>query len=170
MEPKFLAVGKVARLFGIRGQVEVIPLTDFPSRFSPGLKVFLSPPLAQTRSLTVESARLKKERIVIKFEEISTRSQADELKQKILQVPAKDTPSLPKDTYWHHQIIGLKVITVEGKLLGKVSDIYQTGGNDVYVVSKGENQILIPATKGVVKQVDLKREKMVVKPPLGLID
>lgn len=170
MKPKFLAVGKVLRSFGVRGEVEAKLLTDFPSRISSGLKLFLSSPMQETTSLTVQSIRLKKDRILIKFKGVDSRSQAEELTGKILQVPTEDALPLPEGNYWHYQIIGLEVLTVEGEVIGKVSDILQTGSNDVYVVSEGEKEVLVPATKEVIKEINLKAGKMVVKLIPGLLE
>jgi 16S rRNA processing protein RimM len=169
---ELVAVAKIKSAHGVRGKVRAISLTDFPSRFTPGLVVKISPKPPGLEELTVEVAELRNQEIILKFIGIDNRQQAESLKGLTLEVPASETVPLEKGTYWHFQIIGLEVFTTEKAYLGKIEDILTTGANDVYVVKSEESgrEILIPAIKEVVKKVDLENEVLIVSLIPGLID
>ncbi len=172
MHVEQVAVAKIKGAHGVKGKVKIILLTDFPSRFKPGLVLRISPSLPQRTELTVEAAEFTNKEIILKFIGIDSREQAGRLKGLILEVPAAETVPLDKGTYWQFQIIGLRVFTTEDVYLGKVEEILQTGANDVYVVKteKSSREILIPAIKDVVKKVDLENEVLIISPLPGLLD
>ena len=101
---------------------------------------------------------------------IDDMNEAEKCKGLFLKIDRKDAKKLPKDTYFIADLIGLQVYTQEGKLLGKVDDIFKTGANDVYVVKdeKGK-QILLPSIPDVLKQIDLENGKIIVHLIKGLI-
>lgn len=169
---KRIAVGKIKSAHGIKGEVKIISLTDFPSRFIPGLTLFISPPLPQIDKLVVEQANLQAKEIILKFEGIDSREQAESLAGCALEVSLGELVDLPAGAYWQFQVIGLKVFTANDDYLGQVSEILQTGANDVYVIksSPSDKGILIPAVKEVVKLVDTEKGVMVVEPVPGLIE
>lgn len=172
MQVKQIAVGKIKSSHGIKGEVKIACLTDFPSRFQPGLVLYLEPSLSQVESLVLEYAKTSGNVMILKFENVDNRGQADELKGRTLEVLVDDIERLPEDTYWQFQIIGLDVVTSSGVHLGKVSEILKTGANDVYTVKSLQSgkEILIPAIKDVVKKVDLEKGVLIIEPLPGLID
>jgi 16S rRNA processing protein RimM len=167
--PHFITVGKVKSPHGVCGEVRIVCLTDYPSRFQPGLQILLSPPLEYIDQLTIEKVRWHRKSLLIKFKEISSRSEAERLKGRRLVVPKEETVKLPADTFWIYEIIGLEVYTADGQVLGKIVEVLRTTGNDVYVV-KNDREYLIPATKEVVKQVDLKKGRLIIEPITGLLE
>lgn len=173
MQAEPIAVGRIKGPHGIKGEVKILSLTDFPSRFKPGLVLYISPPLGQLQWLTIESIKPKAKDIIIKFENIDTREQAESLKGRLIEVSVDELEDLPEGEYWQFQIIGLEVYTIDKVYLGRISDILQTGANDVYVVKPAESekeQILIPAVKQVVKKVDLEKGVLIVEPMPGLLE
>lgn len=109
---------------------------------------------------------------VLALDGIRTREEAEKVCGKGLYVNSVELPDLPSGEYYHHQIIGMKVITVEGRELGKVVDIISTGANDVYEVraSNGKDEILIPAIKDVVVSIDVEKKLMTIKPLVGMLN
>jgi 16S rRNA processing protein RimM len=87
-----------------------------------------------------------------------------------LLIPRSAAPTLPEGTYYHADLIGLKVVTEEGRELGRIVEILETGANDVYVVHGAGSEWLLPATKEVVRRVDLAGEMMLIRPPEGMIE
>jgi 16S rRNA processing protein RimM len=144
----------------VRGDVRVIPLTDFPQRFN-GLKKVI---LEDGKALTVEQARPNKQQFLLKFRGYDDRDKVDALRGKLLKVTREDLVELPEGHYYTFDIIGLNVFDESGEFIGVVKDILATGANDVYIAEKESGQpILIPAIKDVVKVIDLPGKRIIVK-------
>jgi 16S rRNA processing protein RimM len=170
MKPRFVAVGRISSPHGIDGSVKVISLTDFKERFQPATKFFLAPPLTSLSLLTIERVESKGDFFYVKFKEVKTREDAEELRGRYLQVPRSESPKLSKGSYWIYEIIGLKCYTLDGKYLGVVEEVMKTGSNDVYIVKKEGKEILIPAIKAVVKEVNLEEGKIIISPYPGILE
>lgn len=155
-----VTIGKVVAPHGVRGDVRIAVLSDFPERFLELDKVYL----ADGRKLNVESARFHKQIVLLKFKGLDTMDDVEPLRGQYIQVNREDAVVLPEGHYYFFDIIGLEVYTVEGDKLGTITDILQTGSNDVYVTENKEKKpILIPALKEVVKVIDIQGKKMIVK-------
>jgi len=159
-----IRIGKITGTHGLRGDVKVMPLTDFPERFFNMEKVMLGNE-TDFSVYFIEYVKNHKGYFLFKFRTIDDANSALFLKNKFLLIENEEAVKLPKDTYYIHEIIGLDVYIEDGRHIGKVLDIFRTGSNDVYVV--GENEILIPALKDIIK-IDIENNKMVVKDMPGL--
>ena len=168
-QTEWATIGKVVALFGVRGELKVRLLTDIPNRFAELDAVQLGPD--HTR-YPIESVRPHKgEMVVLKFEGIDDANAAEPLINLDLQIPVSKLAKLPADSYYQHDILGLQVFTLDERELGNIVDIIVTGSNDVYVIkTQGGQQILIPAIKDVIKQIDLIRHTMYIDPLPGLLD
>ena len=113
--------------------------------------------------------RYHKQFIVLKFAEFNDIGTAIEHKNFMVKIPETEAVELPEDHYYLHDIIDLDVLTVDGRNLGKVTDVLETGSNDVYVVKSDNEEHLIPGTKEVIQKIDLEAQEMVIKPIKGLI-
>jgi 16S rRNA processing protein RimM len=162
--PEFLIVGYILAPWGIRGEVKVEVVTDFPERFAPRKIVYLN-----TRPLEIECCHPHKQHLVVKLATIDSVEDAEKLRGQDLTIPRSELYPLPEGQYYTFQIIGLKVVTTEGKLLGRITEIMTTGSNDVYIVEGKRGEILIPATEDVVKSIDLAKGKMVIEAIEGLL-
>ncbi|HOJ76738.1 MAG TPA: ribosome maturation factor RimM [Bacillota bacterium] len=164
-----IAVGEILKAQGIKGEVKVVPLTDDPRRFGKLKRLFL-----QTndgvQELTVESYRLFRQFVLVKFKGIDDMNAANQIGRGLLLIPREERVKLPPGRYFYDQIEGLSVFTTDGQLLGTVSKILNTGSNDVYVVTDNSREILIPALKTVVKEINLNTGTMVVELPDGLLE
>ncbi len=160
MSDKMIVIGKIGAPQGVRGEVRLIPLTDFPERFKT-LKTAL---FDDGTRLEVESVRYHQQFVLLKFKGLDDRNAIEPLKNKLLQIERKDLIPLPEGHYHIFDIIGLSVYNEQEEYLGKISDVLQTGSNDVYVVEQKEKQpLLIPGLKTVVLSIDITAGKMIVK-------
>lgn len=166
---KRLEIGQIVNTFGIKGEVKVAPFTDDINRFDDLKKVYVRTK-KDLKIYKVENARYHKNMVLLKLEGINNPEEAEMLRNAFLEVDREDAVPLKEGTYFIADLIGLDVYTDDGKLLGKVDDIYNTGANDIYVV-KDElgKQILLPGIKDVIKEVDLESEKIIVHLIPGLI-
>lgn len=127
--------------------------TDFPGRFAPGAELWIE---GEQTPFTVEHSRWQKGQAVLKLNAIGDRDRADEVRGRYLRVPGTNLAALEEGEYYLFQLVGLNVVTEEGRSLGTVREVLQTGANDVYVVDTPRGELLLPAIKDVVKRVDLK--------------
>ena len=162
--PERLVVGRVTGVWGLKGHVKVESLTDNPDRFRPGARLLAGP-----RECLCEDARRQGRALVVKLHGVDTREEAADLRGAILEIPTGDAPPLPDGTYYHHQVLGLEVWTSEGCFLGRIVEILETGGNDVYVVHGPGGEALIPAIADVVVSLDLGVGRITIEPMPGLL-
>lgn len=162
----FLVVGRVLRPHGISGEVRVALDTDHPERLSPPLTVYLG---VERMPYTIERARLDRGAMLLKLEGLDSREQAGALRGLEVAIRAADATPLGPDEYYVHQIIGLQVWTVEGRRLGRVVEVLETGANDVYVVHGPTGEILIPAIRDVVLDIDLLSGRIIIRPLEGML-
>jgi 16S rRNA processing protein RimM len=151
--PEFLVVGKVRRPHGVRGDVVVEIFTDYPERLIPKKDVFLG----ETHlKLTIDRRRQHNEGLLLGFEGISSPEEAGRYRNQILSILSSETPELPEGRYFFHELLNIKVVDESEKDLGTLTEIIETGANDVYVI-KGQDgrELLLPAIPTVILNVDL---------------
>lgn len=159
----FVVVGWVQVPWGRRGQVRVRPTTDFPERFTPGLRLFL-----KGEPRTVQSVQWHRDSLLLKLSGVESRTEAEALRGWGLEVPEEEVVPLPEGSYYLFQILGLEVHTTGGERLGVVEEVLKTGSNDVYLVRGSGREVAVPALADVVVEVDLERKRMTVELPEGL--
>lgn len=175
-------IGRVIKVFGIRGEVSVEATGDDPDRFAPKSKVYLLPgeygeerpeagrKLPEPKCYTVASRRMHLGRYLLRFVETPDRNAAELLVGHDLFVDATALPALPEGTYYHFQLIGLAVHTADGKLLGTVDRVVQSGASDLYRVLGAGGEWLIPALKEFVRKVDLGARTITLQPREDLLE
>lgn len=162
-------IGRVARTHGVRGAVQIYPYGETLGVLKAGEKLFvLSSENAVERELTLVGLNAHKRGWIGQFEEVGDMDSALGLAGKELSVTRDRLPSLPEGEYYHFELLGLSVETRDGRYLGVLQSILETTSNDVYVVSDGEKELLLPAIEDVVCEVDLENRKLIVDPPEGL--
>ncbi len=173
---QMITIGKFVAPFGVKGEVKVYPYSDFLERCALFKEVTVEL-RGQPETRLVKEARVHKNLWVLRLEGSDTREDAARLTGALLKIPADQRIVLPEGSYYFEQIIGLNAISVDGEKLGVVRDIIKTGGNDIYVVnrenSEGEAispEILVPALRNVVKEINLQEGYMLLDLPLGLVD
>ncbi|WP_424529688.1 ribosome maturation factor RimM [Sphaerisporangium viridialbum] len=164
-----LVVGRIGRPHGIRGEVTVEVRTDDPeARFAPGTSLATEP--AGTGPLVVERMRWNKNILVLGFEGIADRNEAEELRDTILVIDSSEIPPPgDPDEFYDHQLIGLSVVTTGGEAVGEIVDVLHHG-QDLLVIQRDQGEVLIPFVKALVPEVDLDAKRVVVDAPPGLLD
>ena len=163
-DSRFIIVGRVAAPWGVRGEVKVEVMTDFPDRFSALEEVHID-----GCPVSIEKSRWHKGKVIIKLATVDSIEAAEKLRGRFLEIPQSKLRPLPEDQYYQFQLMGLEVCTTDGKLLGQIADILPTGSNDVYVVHGEQGELLIPAIEGVVKSVELETGRVIVELIEGLL-
>ena len=165
----YIAIGKIVGAHGIRGEVKVTVMTDFPERYRPGAKIYLGT-LDRCVPVEIQAVRPHKGMMLVKLSSIPDRNIAETLHDQYLLIREDQIMPLGEHENYAHDLIGLAVETADGEPLGKLTEILFTGANDVYVVTGPDGEILLPALRDVVLQVDLQAGKMTVAVPAGLLD
>lgn len=161
MEEKLVVIGQFGAPHGVRGEIRVTPMTDFPNRFD-GLKTVY---LDENTSLTLDRTQYHGRQVLCKVRGVDDRDAADQLKGRLLKVRRSDVPPLGEGEYYQFDIVGLKVYDERAQLLGTVEEILVTGSNDVYVVRGDGKEYLVPALKSVVQEISLETSCMRIKLP-----
>ena len=163
---EYLAVGRVLRPHGVRGELLVEAAPDLAGMLSAGRKIYLGP---DRTPRTVRSLRSHAESYLLSLKGTADRTTAERYRGAVVYVRGDSAPPLPADVYYTWQIVGLEVRTEGGETLGKIVEILQTGANDVYVV-RGEagEEVLLPAIASVILKVDLDAKVTLVRLIPGL--
>ncbi|WP_333652123.1 ribosome maturation factor RimM [Dissulfurispira sp.] len=161
-DESFVTIGRVLREWGLKGEVIVLPLTFDPERFSK-LKEVAVQVQDRIEHKKLKSVRPHRNNLLIGFEGCETPEDARRYRGALIKIKESESPKLADGVYYHYQIIGLSVYTIDGDYLGKIMSIFETGSNDVYVVRGEEREYLIPAIKDVIREIDLEAKKMIVK-------
>ena len=154
-----IVIGRVGAAHGIRGELRVIPLTDFPERFAALREVMVGDEL-----LHIESVKPQGKNFLMRFREYTVREDAQKLTGRLLTVARAEAAPLDEGEYYVFDIVGLTVYDEEDNELGTVENVLRTGSNDVYAVrSEDGREILIPALRKVVRTIDVPNGRMTVR-------
>ena len=166
---EWATIGKIVAPFGIRGELKVFSLSDVPDRLVSLKAVYVGP---ERISYAIKSVRpYKGDMLLLKLGGVDDANAAETLRNSDLCIPASELATLPPDSYYQHDILGLQVYLLDNREIGTIADIWSTGGSDIYVIKNRDGQeILIPAIKEVIKQIDLTRHVMYIDPMKGLLD
>ena len=165
-----LQVGIIASTHGVRGEVKVYPTTDDPRRFR-RLKEVVLDTGKEKMNLEIEGVKFFKQFVILKFKGLDNINDIEKYRQKSLYVTRKNAVRLQRDEYFIADLIGLKVQDEDGKELGTLKDVLQTGANDVYEVEMADGKsLLLPAIKQCILNVDVENGTMQVHVLEGLLD
>ena len=166
MKKEYLEAGKIVNTHGIRGEVKIMPYTDTPELLCGFERLFIG---KNYDEIEIEKSRVFKNMVIAKLKGVETPEEAEKLRNKILFMH-RDDLELDEDTYFIQDLIGVEVKDADtGVVYGKISDVLQTGANDVYVI-KGDREYLVPAIPDVVISTDIDEEIMLIRPLEGLFD
>lgn len=169
-EDRLLLVGRVVQPHGLRGLLKIFAYAGSDAAFVKAKTVFLRPQDGECREFTLNFAHPAKSRFIVKLGELSSLADAEKYRGADILVEMNALPAKEEDEYFWYELMGMDVFLESGEYLGFVSHIMATGSNDIYVVSKGTGEVLIPATHEIVREIDLKLGKMVVRAVEGLLD
>lgn len=166
---QLLQVGVISSTHGIRGEVKVFPTTDDVKRFKKLKQVVLDTG-REKLPLEVESVKFFKQFVILKFKGIDNINDIEKYKGKSLLVDREHAVKLRKDEYFIADMIGMDVFTEDGELFGVLKDVLETGANDVYIIeTQDEKEVLVPAIKQCILNVDIENRKMVIHLLEGLV-
>jgi len=150
---------------GVSGEVRVKVLTDFPDRFDGLETIYLG---EEYTPAVVEGHRKHGTSVLLKLAGVDRREEADKLRGLLIRLPIDQAVPLQEDEYYVYEIVGLEAWTTDGEHLGRVTEVLETGSNDVYVIRDGARELLIPALADVVLSVDLEKGRVEVQLMKGL--
>lgn len=157
-----IVIGKIVAPHGVRGDIRIMPLTDKPEQFL-DLDYLI---LEGGKRLTVKSARFHKRMVLVSTKEITSMNEAELLRDKNILIKAEDLPPLEEGQFYVADLIGLPVYDENNTQIGTFKDAITTGSNDVYIIAvPGAKDILIPALKIYVKEINVAEKRIVVQMP-----
>ena len=166
-EPVFLVVGKLRRPHGLGGELLMEVITDFPERLKPGIHVYVGD---SHQPMHIHNLRWRDQLLLVTFEACNSIDEASALRNSLVFVRADDRPALDEGEYYHHELLGMAVLTDEGEILGNLTEILVTGANDVYVVTHQDGkQVLLPAIESVILAINPGKKEMLVHLIPGLV-
>jgi len=165
-EPRFLAIARVVKPWGVRGEIKLEVLTGFPDQIERLKRVYVG---SKAVPHDVAHFHWHSGELLLQLADVRDRNAAELLRGQLVQIPHEEAVPLKPGEYYEHQIIGLHVTTTEGEPLGQVVEVLATGANDVYVVQGPRGQVLLPARVEVVRSIDLEAGTMTVTLLPGLI-
>lgn len=165
----FIEIGQIVNSYGIKGFFKVVPFTDDITRFDSLEKIYIEKN-KKLEKKEIEEVKYHKNLVLLKIKGIDDINDTEQYKNCYIKIDRSDAVKLSENSYFIADLMGIEVYTEENELLGNITDIFPTGSNDVYVV-KDElgKQVLLPAIKEVIKNVDIENRKMIVKLIPGLI-
>ena len=166
-----MAIGEIARVHGLRGEVRVTPLTDHPERFERVTECVLwdaTRDERETRRIT--TARRHGDALLVTFAGCESPEDARGLVGRLIALPRAEALPPPAGSFYPWQLEGARVTTEEGRLVGLVTGIEQSGAQDLWVVAGDGREHLIPAVSDIVVDVDVAAGRVVIRPPEGLLD
>lgn len=171
-EPRYLAIGRIVRPHGVRGELRAEILTDYPDRVQILAHHHRTLYVGQThRPFTLTGVRFHQDAMLLTFKECTTRDEADTLRGALVEIPVEDAVPLEEGEYYHFQLLGMQVTTEEGEMLGDIVDVFSVpGANDVFVVHGPRGEILIPAIEDVVIELNVAAGRVVIRLLPGLLD
>ena len=167
---QLLQVGVITQTHGVHGEVKVFPTTDDPERFLDLEYVFLDTG-REKKKLAIQSVKFFKQFVILKFKGINNINDIEKYKRCPLLVDRENAVELEEDEYFIADMIGMNVVTEDGEVFGTLKDVIETGANDVYIInSKKHGEVLIPAIKECILDVNVKEGRMLIRLMEGLID
>ena len=166
-----VAVAKILRPRGLRGEAVAEVLTDFPERFENLANVTAVLPGGERRELVLENAWFQKDRIVLKFEGLNTVEDAEALRNAEICIDESEAVELEEGEFFDWQLEGCEALSIEGEPVGKVREVLRTGGTEVLVVDTADGrEVLIPFAESICTEVDIEGKRITVDPPEGLLE
>ena len=168
---EYLIIGRIARPFGVKGEVKIIPLTDHAERFV-GINAVYVKQNGSYRKLEVEGSRIVKNAVLIKFAHVADRNDAERYRDCILYIDREHAAPIDDDSNYYYDLIGCTVKTTDNTELGIIIDIQNAGSCDVYCVKSkngSDEELLIPVVRDVVKKIDVQKKEICIEIIDGLL-
>jgi 16S rRNA processing protein RimM len=170
--PTPVLVGEITRAQGIKGEVAVTVFSENPDRFAPGAEIWVGPDEDDLRPARVVRSRPQPGhpgRLIVLFDETLDRTMAEELRGCLLFAGPEDEGDLGEDAWWERDLVGLEVRDTEGRVLGTLTGVLTRPAQDLWEMEGPSGPVLIPATRAIVRSVDVEAGVVTVDPPPGLL-
>ena len=155
-----ITVGEINGPWGVRGHVKVTPFTSNPNRLKTNAIV-----IVKNKDTTIVDVKTISKSLVLKFDNVDNKEAASKLRGELIEIDESQLPELPSDSFYVHDLEGMVVFSTNGNKIGTLQEVLQTGANDVYLIGTTTNtEILIPAIRSVVLEIDTQNNRMVVGP------
>ena len=165
-----LEVGKIVNTHGLRGEVKVVPWTDYPEVFEDIETVYIKKK-SDFERLDIAGIKYQKNNLIIRFAQLKDINEAEKYKNRVLYAERASLGELPEGVYYIADLIGLDVVKEDGEKVGIISDVFNTGSNDIYEVKReGQKNLLLPVIDDVVLNIDIENKKVTVRMMEGLED
>jgi len=165
-----IAIGHITKSVGLRGELKVVPLTADPERFHDLTSLWLGRDESSARECRLAACRVTPKGAFLRIVSIDNKEAAEEVRGWYVFVPEEQALKLPRGTHFIHEIVGLAVETETGERIGTVTDVQNYPAQDIWIVGTGSKEIMIPAVKEIVRQVDLKEKRIIIRAIEGLLD
>ena len=162
--PARLLAGEIGKPHGISGEVYVVPISDDPTRFEAGSVL-----QRDSGELVVASSRRHGTRLLVKFEGVNSRDDAETLRGPLF-VPAVEARPLDEDEFWPHDLVGAALVGLDGRRYGSVRSVVPGSAQDLLVIDTPRGERMVPFVKDIVRSVEIDAGRVVVDPPQGLLD
>lgn len=175
-EPEYLVVGQLNKVHGTSGELYVWPLTDHPeSAFAPGVILYLGDASGDQSgiagdTLAVQAVRPFRKGYLVRFQEVTSRNQAEAVRGRYLFKPFAEVEALEEGQVFYHQLLGMEVVTAEGEKVGRVTEVYELEPADLLAVRGPRGIVHIPLLKRIVRELDVEGGRLVIDPPEGLLE
>jgi 16S rRNA processing protein RimM len=175
-DPRFLVVGHLNKPHGTKGELFAWPLTDHPeSVYAPGVFVFVADvdgaePDENIGSLRIVTVRAFRNGYLVGLDGVVDRNRAEELRGRYLLMPIEELAPLEEGQLFYHQLLGMQVVTRDGKSLGEIREVYELRPAAMLEVRGPGGEVMIPYLSHIVVDVDAEAGRMVIDPPEGLLD
>lgn len=169
MSDNYLEIGIITRFQGNKGEVRVKATTDIPERFFDLDTVYLKRG-DELKELEIEYIRFHKQFVVIKFFDINSINEAEKLKNYQVLIDESEKYLLPEDNFYVDDLIDCDVYLESDKYLGKLIDVIDTSGTDIFLVKGQDKEYMLPASREMILEIDLENKKIIVDPIPGILD
>jgi 16S rRNA processing protein RimM len=154
----------------VRGELRLLPYAFPCSTLQKGLTIFLQGKDTPRHSYTIAGVRLHAPFVLVKLQGIESVEQASAFREAIVAVTEDQLPPLHEGEFYYYQVVGLEVLTTNGAQIGKIAQIFFSGGHDVWVVCQGKKEHLIPVTEEIVRSIDIPSGRAIIEPMEGLLE
>jgi 16S rRNA processing protein RimM len=161
-------IGRLVKVHGLKGRLKAVSYLESEMLLDELDEVLIRPEKGPEKIYKVKGVQPQHKTFFIELEGINDPDSAGRLVGSGIFIPTDMLEELPEDEYYWHEIIGLKAITESGDYLGEISSIFPAGSTEVYVITGGDREILLPAVEEVIKRIDLEKGEIVVRVPEGL--
>lgn len=170
MNQDLVAIAKIVKTRGLRGETVADILTDFPERFDETENVIAVLPNGERLELKIEDFRFQKGRILLQFEGYNSLEKAETLRNAEICIPEDETVDLEEGEFFDWQLENCEVETIDGEKLGTVKELMRTGGTEILVVQGEMKEYLIPFAETICTEVDIENKLIKIDPPEGLLE